>query len=108
MNFPFVSRGRFDDAVERLRVRDTEYAELLYDFKALRLQGASIPDPVPTLPRSKPDPVMLAISKAAGSDSALRSMMTKAAMAARQMGAADDDIIQNIERGVPVDDGVPA
>jgi len=108
MRLPFVSRGRYEDAIDRLRIRDAEYTGLLADFKALRLQGASKPESAPVLERKEPDQVMLAISEAAGSDSVLRGLMVREATHARRIGISDADIISNIERGVSVDDGLPA
>lgn len=105
MTLPWVSRGRYEDAIERLRIRDAEYGRLFDKYDALRLQGASAPEPKPVLARKEADPVMQAISQAAGNNGALRALMVTQAMQDRRMGKDDDDIIDNIERGVPDDFG---
>lgn len=108
MTLPFVSRGRYDDAVDRLKIRDAEYGRLLDQYQALKIQGASTPEPKPVLARKEPDPVMQAITLAAGSDRQLRALMTAEAQRARAVGIDDAEIIINIERGVPDEFGIPA
>ena len=105
IQFPLVSRGRYEDAVERLERMDAQYASLFDRYHTLKLQGANVPEPVTQLPRKEPDPVMQAISNVAGNNPALRVMMVQQAMQDRRHGLNDSQIALNIERGVPDDFG---
>lgn len=115
MTWPWVSRAMYDhafklaeDAVAVTVQQRQEYRELLEKYHALKVVGASIPDPTPTLERPQPDPVLMAITAKAGPDRILRSRMAREAMRARQLGISDIEIIQQIEQGVSDDDGLPA
>lgn len=106
MTWPFVTRGRYDDAIERLKHTAARYDELFDRYHMLKLQGANVPDPKPVLAKKEPDPVMQAISNVAGNNPALRVMMVQQAIQDRNHGMADDQIVLNIERGIPDDFGL--
>lgn len=112
MKWPWVSRD------DRLAVVVTEYARqtveldqrwqarydaLLDKYHALKVSGASVPEPAPTLQHPDYDPVQAAITAKAGPDRKLRAMMRREAMQSRAAGIPDIEIIQAIEQGVTVD-----
>lgn len=112
VRWPFVSREMYEamlDQYERAFESDRQrwldsYRDLLDKYHALKLSGASIPEPPKTLERPEFDPVMAAITAKAGPDRKLRAMMAGEAMRSRQAGIPDIEIIQAIEQGVTVDE----
>lgn len=111
MRWPWVSRS-FNDYVincvnegrrENLRLYGT-INSLFEHIQALKIQGASVPEPAPTLQRPEFDPVQAAITAKAGPDKRLRAMMIREAMQSRAAGIPDIEIIQAIEQGVTVDE----
>lgn len=119
MRWPFVARSTYDrhtqvliDAQASL-VRQGErtldlYEALLDKYHALKVMGASLPEPTPTLPPRTVDPVMQAITDVAGSNRELRSIMSREAMKSRAAGVPDHEIIAQIEAGESAEDGIPA
>ena len=121
MKLPFVSRALFEEACARadaehenaqllrrdLVARETKaeakYADLLARYHMLRLQGAV--DVVPPAPVKAVDRVSAAIAVAAGGDPELRAMMEAQAVADRQEGKSDGDIIAAIYLGQSAADG---
>lgn len=81
-----------------------QYQDLLAKYHVLKLQGAAVPEPTPTLQRPEFDPVQAAITAKAGPDRRLRTMMSREAMQSRAAGIPDIEIIQAIEHGVTVDE----
>lgn len=125
MNWPFVSRtlhdaalatitriehenqiGRiessrwfnhYEDLLERERA---ERADLLARYHALKLNGASTPEPTPAIPVKPVDPVLSAINDAsAGKDAKVRVGMTRQAAVDKEAGLKPEDIILRIQRG---------
>lgn len=115
MTWPWISRAVYMARhKEFLREREAHHAEmrswavrydtLLDKYHALRVSGASVPEPTPTLQRPEFDPVQAAITAKAGPDKRLRAMMSREAMQSRAAGIPDIEIIQAIEQGVTVDE----
>lgn len=101
-----AAHDRLVDEVTNLRV---ERDAVLDKYHALKLQGASTPEPKPTLERPTYDPVMGAITAKAGGDRRLRATMSRQAMSDRALGVPEQEIIQRIEQGVTLEDeGIPA
>lgn len=116
MTWPFVTRARFDDlkaSLERERAILMEWRQLALDLQeklhALKLQGASVPEPKPVLARKAVDPVTAAITDRAGTDRKLRGVMSKEVARLRKSGLSDEDIIAQIQAGhhLSDDDGIP-
>lgn len=105
MQWPWVSRALNDFVVSQLLEEREENARLLEHLVALKVQGAAVPEPIPTLQRAPLDPVQAAITAKAGSDRQLRTLMGREAAKARAMGMSDAEIIQQIEVGVVNEDG---
>ena len=121
MKLPWVSRVLFEEAcaradaehenaqllrrdlVAREAKAEAKYADLLARYHMLRLQGAV--DVVPVAPAPRVDPVTAAIARAAGGDPELRAMMEAQAVADRQRGKSDGDIISAIYLGQSATDG---
>lgn len=89
---------------EMIRELQAMYTTLLEKYHTLKVSGASIPEPAPTLQRPEFDPVQAAITAKAGPDKRLRAMMSREAMQSRAAGIPDIEIIQAIEQGVTVDE----
>lgn len=83
------------------------YKELMGMYHALKVIGASIPEPPKPLERPEFDPVMAAITEKAGPDKKLRAIMSREAMQSRAAGIPDPEIVQAIEQGMTVEDGIP-
>lgn len=81
-----------------------QYELLLEKYHALKVSGASVPEPTPILQRPEFDAVQAAITAKAGPDKRLRAMMSREAMQSRAAGIPDIEIIQAIEQGVTVDE----
>lgn len=115
MTWPWISRAvymaRHKEFLREREAHHTEmrdwavrYDSLLEKYHALKLQGASIPEPTKTLERPEFDPVMAAITAKAGPDRRLRAQMSAEVMRSRQAGIDDVEIIRAIEQGVTIDD----
>lgn len=118
MRWPWVSRGRYDELKEHAQFLCEQLSErqrmvenghrftsdLIDKLQALKLQGATVPEPQPTIERKELDPVQAAITAKAGPDRKLRAMMSREAMQSRAAGIPDIEILQAIEQGVTVDD----
>lgn len=82
-----------------------ERAEQLYDdllarYHALKLQGATTPEPERTIPAKPIDPVLSAINDAsAGKDAKVRVGMIRQAAVDKEAGLKPEDIILRIQRG---------
>lgn len=86
---------------ERQRA-DVRYADLLARFTMLRLQGATLPEPVTTIERPTQDIVRAAITARAGTNRVLRQAMERQAAADKERGASAEAIVDAIERGTLV------
>lgn len=115
MRWPWVSQDTLveiiklgaDTAAKVDQKWQARYDLLLERYHALKLQGASQPEPAATLERPAFDPVQAAITAKAGPDRKLRALMGREAAQARTLGIPDDEIIRQIESGVEIDDGIP-
>lgn len=114
MRWPWVSRDVYESETRRAEAwkeqanRECDkYESLLDKYHALKIQGAAVPEEPQKLAPTNMDPVMCAITAKAGPDRKLRAMMSRQAMLARAAGIPDMEIIQQIEQGVSVDDGIP-
>lgn len=86
----------------------SRYDDLLEKYHELKITGAAPLEPTKVLAHRELDPVTAAITAKAGADKRLRSMMSREAMHARQLGMPDHEIIAQIEHGVEWDEGVPS
>lgn len=111
MKWPWVSRGVYEitqalviqehNAAMNIQIR---FDALLEKYHTLKVSGASVPEPAPTLHRPEFDAVQAAITAKAGPEKRLRAMMSREAMQSRAAGIPDIEIIQAIEQGVTMDD----
>lgn len=115
LRWPWVARWVYDSVQDDLSVVRSDlqteiaswrirYEALLDKYHALKLSGASVPEPTPTLLIPAFDPVLAAITAKAGPDRKLRAMMSREAIQSRAAGVPDIEIIQAIEQGVTVDE----
>lgn len=119
MRWPFVSRSDYDiamDSIEVFKVRaaefrvqaelaDRHYDDLLDKYHALKVSGATPPQPPPQ--PVQVDPVIAAINDASNRDPKLRALMSREAQRLRLAGFDDHEIIQQIQDGV-TPEGLPA
>ena len=91
MTFPFVSRVAYELACAQVQY----FREKAEQWEA-RYVEAVTPKPAAQLPERKADPVILAISEAAGSNSALRGHLSHFARTERAKGTPDDKILAQI------------
>lgn len=119
MRWPWVSIHRYDALSTEYQARSSElthrvstaerlYTDLLEKYHALKLQGATIPEPVATREPQSIDPVSAAINQAAGNSRQLRSYMAQEAMRLRAAQYSDLQIIEKIQNGVESVEGLPA
>lgn len=117
MKLPWVSRELYTETVARAvraeeawQAADARYADLLARFTMLRLQGATEPTPVPTVPTQpveKDLAKMLINAKFTGNRAPLRAMALRTLAADRARGVDEGKILAAIEAGVTIDEGVP-
>lgn len=119
MKWPWVSREAYDErAASLVRAVDqvgqlvaaahdqrTRYDMLLEKYHALKLQGAAIPEPQPTLPKRERDPLIEAINAKAGSNHFLRARMIERLRTDRVLiergELTEQQVLENIRNGEP-------
>lgn len=94
-------------AVERGSER---YDALLDKYHALKVSGATIPEPVRPVERKEPDALVQTINVLSAGKPGLRAMMMKQLAQDRANPLLDDaDILQRIQSGMPMyEEGIPA
>lgn len=119
MRLPWVSRARCreaeDAAFQHLHLFQAEqrrFDALLEKYHALKLQGATIPEPIVTRSAKEVDPLTQAVLNAsAGKPPQVRAMMMKQLNEDRksvEAGLMDEsDIFRRIDSGFTPDDGIP-
>src|SRR4026207_1646420 len=111
MSLPWVSRDLFvtqraiaDNALSLLTAERLRYYDLLEKYHALKLAGASVPEPKPEpLPAKEPDPVTAAIISRSGKSAQLRKHYYDFVTEQRKQGVSDDEIAHAILTGVDDD-----
>lgn len=123
VRWPFVSRARFEllehnyGALrsethwlrEEMSLNYERYSALLEKYHALKLQGAVAVEPVVIPAKKEADPAIQAINVLSAGKPGLRAQMMKQLNADRANTLIDEaDIMQRIEMGVVIDEGLPA
>lgn len=116
MSLPWVSRESYDMLIalhnataQDLTASFERFDALLEKYHALKLAGASVPEPkAEPQPPKEPDPVTSAIIARAGKSQALRKHYYEFVNEQRKEGVPDDEIAHAILTGVDDDAGVPA
>lgn len=123
VKWPFVSRARFDllqhnfteirrdlhNAAVALSARDDRYDSLLEKYHAMKLQAAVAPDPIVPRTVKEADPIIQQINVLSAGRPGLRAQMMRQLNTDRTVEMLDDaEIMQRIEMGVVIDEGLPA
>jgi hypothetical protein len=108
VSFCQASTRAFSAECEAKRERD-RYDALLDKYHALKLNGATIPEPVVTAQKKEPDPLVQTINVLSAGKPGLRAQMMAQLAADRRNPLMDDaDILQRIQQGNPAyEEGVP-
>jgi hypothetical protein len=101
------SEEQWAATLERSR---SDYNALLDKYHALKLQGASAPDPIlAPATRKELDPIVQQINVLSAGKPGLRATMMAQLNSDRIIsGLSDAEIMKRIESGVTADDGIPA